>query len=147
MEKNIGEKISYLQGLAEGLKVDEGTNEGRIIKGILDVLADMTEYINDMEDELEATLDCVDEISEDLADVEDEIYGCDDDCGGDCGCCDCDCDDDDEYEEYDDDIYEIECPSCGELVYADVDTIENEDIYCPKCKKMIEVEIPEEDEE
>ena len=56
-------------------------------------------------------------------------------------------DDDDDYEEFDDDIYEIECPECGELVYADVDTIENEDIYCPSCKKMIEVEIPEEDEE
>lgn len=145
MERNIGEKISYLQGLAEGLKVDESTNEGRIIKGILEVLTDITEYISDMDDELEATLDCVDEISEDLADVEDEIYGGDDDCGCDCGC-DC-CDDDDDYEEFDDDIYEIECPECGELVYADVDTIENEDIYCPSCKKMIEVEIPEEDEE
>ena len=143
MERNIGEKISYLQGLSEGLKVDEGTNEGRIIKGILDVLADITENIRDMEDELEATLDCVDEISEDLADVEDEVYGGDDDCG--CGSCDC-CDDDD-YEEYDDDIYEIECPECGELVYADVDTIENEDIYCPNCKKMIEVEVPEDDED
>lgn len=143
MERNIGEKISYLQGLSEGLKVDEGTNEGRIIKGILDVLADITEYISDMEDELEATLDCVDEISEDLADVEDEVYGGDDDCG--CGSCDC-CDDDD-YEEYEDDIYEIECPECGELVYADVDTIENEDIYCPNCKKMIEVEVPEDDED
>ena len=88
---NIAEKISYLKGLAEGLKVDESTNEGRIIKGILDVLADMNEYICDMDDELEAALECVDEISEDLADVEDEVYGecgcgcCGGDCGGDCG--------------------------------------------------------------
>lgn len=145
MEKNIGEKISYLQGLAEGLKVDEGTNEGRIIKGILDVLCDITEYISDMDDELDATLDCIDEISEDLADLEDEVYGCGEDCDGDCDCCDCDCDDD--YEEYEDDIYEIECPSCGELVYADEDTIENEDIYCPNCQKMIEVEVPDMDED
>ncbi len=135
---DISEKIAYLKGLAEGLKVDESTNEGRIIKGILDVLADMNEYICDMDDELEAALECVDEISEDLSDVEDEVYGeCDCDCG-------CDCDD---YEECDDDIYEIECPECGELVYADGETIENEDIYCPKCKKIIEVEIPDEDEE
>ena len=30
--ENIGEKIAYLKGLAEGLKVDESTNEGKIIK-------------------------------------------------------------------------------------------------------------------
>lgn len=138
---NIAEKISYLKGLAEGLKVDESTNEGRIIKGILDVLADMNEYICDMDDELEAALECVDEISEDLADVEDEVYG-------ECGCgCDCDCDCDDDYEECEDDIYEIECPECGELVYADGETIETQDIYCPKCKKVIEVEVPDEDED
>ena len=142
----ISEKIAYLKGLAEGLKVDESTNEGRIIAGILDVLNDMNEYICDMDDELEAALECVDEISEDLADVEDEVYGeYDEGCG--CGC-DCDdCDDYEDYEECEEDIYEIECPECGELVYADGETIETEDIYCPKCKKMIEVEIPDEDED
>ncbi len=139
---DISEKIAYLKGLAEGLKVDESTNEGRIIKGILDILNDMNEYICDMDDELEAALECVDEISEDLADVEDEVYGEYDD---ECECC--GCDDCDDYEECEEDIYEIECPECGELVYADGETIETEDIYCPKCKKMIEVEIPDEDEE
>ncbi len=142
---DISEKIAYLKGLSEGLKVDESTNEGRIIKGILEVLNDMNEYICDMDDELEAALECVDEISEDLSDVEDELYGDYDD--DECGCCSCDdCDDCDDYEECEEDIYEIECPECGELVYADGETIENEDIYCPKCKKMIEVEIPEDEE-
>ena len=33
----IGEKVSYIKGLAEGLKVDESTNEGKVITAILDV--------------------------------------------------------------------------------------------------------------
>ena len=30
----IGEKVSYIKGLAEGLKVDESTNEGKVITAI-----------------------------------------------------------------------------------------------------------------
>lgn len=37
----IGEKVSYIKGLAEGLKVDESTNEGKVITAILDVLGEM----------------------------------------------------------------------------------------------------------
>ena len=29
--ENIGEKVAYLKGLAEGLKVDASTNEGKMI--------------------------------------------------------------------------------------------------------------------
>ena len=140
--ENIAEKISYLQGLAEGLKVNEDTNEGRIIKGILDVLKDLNEYIGELDDDLYDVETVVDEISEDLADVEDEIYGEDD------------YDDDfsydyDDEEDDEDDIYEIECPECGQLVYADGETLDEEDIYCPNCHNKVEIEVPdiEEDEE
>ena len=33
----IGEKVSYIKGLAQGLKVDDSTNEGKILGAILDV--------------------------------------------------------------------------------------------------------------
>ena len=129
--ENIAEKISYLQGLAEGLKVNEDTNEGRIIKGILDVLKDLNEYIGELDDDLFEVETVVDEISEDLCDVEDEIYGEEDF--------------DDDYDDFDDedDIYEIECPEYGQLVYADGETLDEEDIYCPNCHNKVEIEVPD----
>ena len=72
--ESIGEKIAYLKGLAEGLKVDESTSEGKIIKGILEVLADLSASVSDMEDDMFEMQEVIDEIDEDLAEVEDEIY-------------------------------------------------------------------------
>ena len=139
--ENIAEKIAYLKGLAEGLGVNEDTNEGRIINGILDVLTELNEYIGELDDDLFDVETSVEEISEDLADVEDELYG-EDDCDGYCDDCDECCD-------FDDDVYEIECPECGKLVYADAETLEEEEIYCPNCHSKVDIDIPDdlEDEE
>ena len=41
MEMTIAEKVSYIKGLVEGLKVDEATAEGKIIAAIIDVLGDI----------------------------------------------------------------------------------------------------------
>ena len=72
--ENIGEKIAYLKGLAEGLKVDDSTNEGKMINGILDVLAEMNEYVAEMDDDIAEIQEAVDELSDDLADVEDVVF-------------------------------------------------------------------------
>lgn len=127
--ENIGEKVAYLKGLAEGLKVDASTNEGKIIAGILEVLADMNEYITEMDDDMAAIQEAVDNLSDDLADVEDIVFEDEeDDC--DCGCC-------------EDDVYEVTCPNCGEEVYIDGETLETEDVYCPSCREKIELDLPE----
>ena len=39
----ISEKVAYLKGLAEGLKLDEETKEGKLIAAIIDVLDAMAE--------------------------------------------------------------------------------------------------------
>ena len=49
----IGEKVSYIKGLAEGLKVDESTNEGKVITAILDVLGEMAENLAEVDEELD----------------------------------------------------------------------------------------------
>ncbi len=123
--ESIGEKIAYLKGLAEGLKVDDSTNEGRIIQGILEVLADLSDNVADMEDDLFEMQEVIDEIDEDLAEVEDEIF---DDC-----CCDCE-------DEDDVDFYELTCPSCDETIYIDGDMLEDEEIICPNCDEKIELD-------
>ena len=40
----LTEKVAYLKGLVEGIGVDETTNQGKIMKAVLDVLDDMAPY-------------------------------------------------------------------------------------------------------
>ncbi len=124
---NITERVSYLKGLMEGLKIDDSTNEGKVIKVIADVLEDMAKEISDLREDHEYLNDYIEEIDDDLADVEDDLDELYDD--------EADCDDDDDDEDDDDeygDLFEITCPSCGETIYLD-DTIDPSKIVCPAC--------------
>mgnify|MGYP004684215377 FL=1 len=126
---DICEKIAYIKGLAEGLKLDENTNEGKILSAIIDLLGDMTAEICDIEDGCDELMEQIDAVDEDLADVEKIVYDDDDD---DCCCDDC-CDGDDN-----EDLYEIECPACHDTVYLDGDMIEEGGITCPNCGTELE---------
>jgi len=131
----LSEKAAYLKGLAEGLNVDEKSNEGKLLVKIIDVLEERAATI---EDNSEALAECEERV-DDLDDFAQEITeACS--CGDhdDCDCCDCDEDDDFEDEEF----YEIECPHCKELVYFDEDMLDN-DLVCPNCSGKIEIEIDE----
>lgn len=126
---DICEKIAYIKGLAEGLQLDTESKEGKIITAIVDLLEDITEEICDIEDACDDISEQLDEVDEDLASIEDIIYG-DDDC--DCDCCDDDCDC------CDDELYEVECPSCNDVIYLDAEMLEEEGIDCPNCGTHLE---------
>ena len=71
---NLTEKISYIRGLCDGLELDESKPEVKVLNAIVDLLDDMAFEVSDMEelyDELSAQ---VDEIDQDLADVESDVY-------------------------------------------------------------------------
>ena len=125
--KNIGEKIAYIKGLAEGLKVDDSTNEGKIIAGMLDVLDDLYAYVSEIDEDLGDTQDIVASLDEDLSYLEEDFYGEDGE------------DDSDDYD--DDNMFELVCQKCGEEVYIDGETLEEEEIFCPNCKEKIEFDI------
>ena len=116
------EKVSYLKGLADGLGIDEGNKQDKLIKAIIDVLDDMALTITDLEDDVIDLSDQIDAVDEDLADVEEEIYG----------------DDDFDDDEDDEDFYEVVCPSCGEQVYLDSEMLEEDSIDCPACGTELE---------
>ena len=42
----IKEKVAYLQGLAEGLKIEESSAEGKVLFHIIDVLDDITDALD-----------------------------------------------------------------------------------------------------
>ena len=119
----FAEKAAYLKGLAEGLEIDGSTKEGKLLNAMLDVIVDMA-------DELEM----LDEKQDDMLDLISELA--DDDC--DCDCCDCD-DDDLDY-------FEIECEKCGHVICLDEDLLDSDDdIVCPVCGEVIELEFEDYD--
>lgn len=131
------ERVAYLKGLMEGMKVDDSTNEGKLFNLIADILTDMTEDVADLEDYTAELSEQVDEIDEDLNLLENDYYDEweDDDCEGRCGC-----DGDDEY-------YEVSCPSCGEEFEVDEDSLLDGSIDCPNCGEHLEFTCDEEDGE
>ncbi len=73
------QKVSYLQGLADGLGVDDTTKEGKLLLHIIDTLEEFADVLADtIEDQIELE-EYVNFIDEDLSDLEDEVYDDEDD--------------------------------------------------------------------
>ena len=137
----LNEKASYIKGLCDGMELDTASKEGKVISALLDLVSDMALAIEDLEAETAELREYIEEIDEDLGEVEELL--CDEDeceCDGDCDCCDCDeeCDLDDE------EFFEVECPSCGEIICFD-GSIDPEELACPACGEKFECIIDEDD--
>ncbi|MBR2879561.1 MAG: hypothetical protein IKC02_02705 [Oscillospiraceae bacterium] len=145
----LTERVAYLRGLAEGMKLDTETNEGKLISVIIDILEDVALEINDINENALDIGEELDALSSDLADVEE--YLCEleeDECDCDCCCdddddCDCCCGDDDD----DCCFYEVKCPQCGDELALDEEVLELGAIDCPNCGATLEFEFDEDDEE
>ncbi|MBQ8382899.1 MAG: hypothetical protein IJX47_06840 [Clostridia bacterium] len=146
----ISEKVAYLKGLMEGLSIPTDTPEGKVLNAMADILSDMALTVEDLEKETGRLGDYVEELDEDLGDVEEYLFTEDED-DSDEEAEEEDADDffdeDDEDEESDEDIYALECPSCGETIYLDESLLDETDILCPACHEPISFDIEEEDEE
>lgn len=126
----VTEKVAYLKGLAEGLKLDENKPETKVINAMTDVLDEVARCVSELEDGLDSVSEQLDAVDEDLDGLESFVYE--------------DYDDDD-YEDYDDDeYYDVECPSCGEVISVDKDVLEEGSVNCPKCNELLEFEVEDE---
>ena len=125
----LRERVAYLKGLADGMKLDTSTNEGKLLRAILEVLDDMALAVDDIEEAQELLSEQVDEIDDDLADIENLLYGVDEE-------------DEEEYydDEDDDEAVELECPHCGETVDLEDAFMRGNTVLCPHCGKEIEIE-------
>ena len=118
----ISEKVAYLKGLAEGLNIDtDKSKEGKLITVMIDILDEIAMSIEDLEENSLALGEEIDVLSDDLADVEDIVFDDEDE------------DEDDDEEDFDDDWFEVECPSCDEVLVVDEDALEEGYIKCPSC--------------
>lgn len=128
----ITEKVAYLKGLLEGMNIDAESNEGKLWKAVMDVLADLALSVEDLEDYTAELTEQVDEIDEDLDALECDYYEDYDDC--DCDC-DCDC--------CDDEYYDVTCPSCEEEFCVDEETLLEGGVECPNCGEHLEFDLDE----
>ena len=142
----LSNKAAYLQGLVDGLGVDESTKEGKIIKAMSALLAEMAEALEGMDEDLSRAYDQINDLSDELENLEADLYEDEDD------------EDDDEDDEEDaddandDDIasepfYEVACPNCGETVYVSEDDLDAGEANCAHCGVTFEVALEGDEEE
>ena len=130
----ITENAAYLKGLAEGLKLDENTNEGKLIGKMLDLISEMAEKIDMLESANDELYNYMEGMAEDLVHLEDDFYGEDESDSDDYS----DLNEDYEDEDYvDEEYYEIECPTCGEKICFTED-FDLDNFLCPACGNKID---------
>ena len=137
----ITEKVAYLKGLMEGMKLDTESNEGKILSAMADILEDISLELEDLWDSQTELEDGLDVVSDDLEDVEDTVYGEDEDEES---------FDDEYYEddaEEDEDCYATTCPTCEETIYFDESVLEDGEVICPNCGEKLEFDLTSLDEE
>ena len=132
----LSEKSAYLKGLMEGMKLDTETNEGKLISEIISMLQDVAENVSDLEEVVDCISDELDCIEEDLDNIDDYLMDDDDDEYDD------DYDEDDDYEDADEDddqdeydfgsetLYEVKCPTCGEVITIDEEMLDEGATTC-----------------
>ena len=146
----LTDRISYLKGMAAGMKLNMDKDANKLL---LEMLAAMGEMAEEMETMTEAHNDLneyVESIDDDLADLEETLFGEDEEHDPDCDCEECMADEDDEADEdeLDDDLILYACPHCGnEIEFSASDVDFDEDYLCPECNKPIFPEVEEDGEE
>ena len=148
----LTDRASYLKGLADGMDLNMEKGSNKLLVEALSVMQEMAEELEKLSNAHDELNEYVESIDDDLADLEDVLFGDEeDDCG--CGCGhhhdeDEEEDDEDEEEEDEEELISYECPHCGhEIVFKASDVDFDEDYLCPACGKPVFPELDEEDEE
>ena len=129
----LTDRISYLQGLAEGMKLNPDKDSHRLILSILDVLGEVGESFEALAQSHGELSDYVESIDEDLADLEADLYDDENE----------DAAEEEDEEEFESTI-EYECPHCGAMITIDPDDVDfDEETACPHCGKDLFPELPD----
>ncbi len=129
----ISEKVAYLKGLAEGLDLDTTkSKEGKLISVMIGILEELAMSVEDLEENALNLGEEIDVLSDDLADVEEVVF---------------DEDEDDNMEDYDDDWFEVECPTCGADIVVDDEALADGEVECPGCGARYAMELTDDEDE
>ena len=121
----ISEKVAYLKGLAEGLDLDpQKSKEAKLISVMIGILEEIGLSIEDLEENALALGEEIDVLSDDLADVEEVVF-----------------EDEEDEEEFDDDWFEVECPTCEEPLIIDDEALAEGYVECPNCDSKFALDL------
>lgn len=115
-------RAAYLKGLADGMKLDKETNEGKLLSEIIGFLNDAAAEIDAIDEEQGFIADQIDDMDEAIDVLGAEVFG----------------GDDDDYDFDDDDEVQVICQNCGEEIVLSPDDFEDGEIVCPNCGETIE---------
>lgn len=126
----MGEKVAYLKGLAEGMRLDAGSDQGKLLLAMIDAMEAFASEHEDTCAQLDELQQYVEEIDSDVSDLEEALFSEDDEEDEDDG--------EDDDDEDGDGLIEYECPHCGTVVFFDEEAFDMEDKHlCPNCHRSI----------
>ncbi len=148
----LSEKVAYLRGLEAGLNLNAERPETKMFNAIIDILGEMASSADEQKNYVEELTQQVDAIDVDLSELESLLFSEEDwtELEGDDSLLPLveEYDEEDEFEfDPDEDMYEVVCPSCGEVLYVDVGILEEGGIDCPSCGEKLEFDIEVEEPE
>ena len=138
----LTDRISYLKGMAAGMKLNMDKDSNKLMLEMLTVMGEMAEEMAAMTEAHNDLNEYVESIDDDLADLEETLFGEED------GEIDEEmaAEDDDEDEFGEDDLIVYACPHCGhEIEFSASDVDFDEDYLCPECQKPIFPELNEDE--
>jgi Mg2+ and Co2+ transporter CorA len=128
------DKLAYLNGLIKGMKLTGESNEDKLFLAITGALNEMYEIIESYDDAFDGLAEVIADVEESVYELEDEVFG----------------DEKPDIDDYDslddDDIYDITCSNCDNLITVDYDALDDGSVTCPGCGELIEFTIEIDDE-
>lgn len=139
----LTDRASYLKGLAEGMKLNPEKDSHKLLMELIELTGEMAAELETLTEAHDELNDYVESIDDDLADLEDTLFGDDEADEDDMPF---DGDEDDELDA--DTLISYACPHCGhELQFRAADVDFDEDYLCPECGKSVFPELEEDDDE
>ena len=138
----LTDRISFLKGMAAGMKLNMDKDSNKLMLEMLTVMGEMAEEMAAMTEAHNDRNEYVESIDDDLADLEETLFGEED------GEIDEEMAEGDEDEDDlgDDDLIVYACPHCGhEIEFSASDVDFDEDFLCPACDKPIFPELNDEE--
>lgn len=75
----VGEKVAYLKGLAEGLGVNDETEQGKLMLAMIDTLEALAKNSEETDERVGELSEYVEEIDSDVSDLEEALFSEEDD--------------------------------------------------------------------
>ena len=118
----VTEQVAYLKGLTEGLEIDTSKKEGKLISGMLNALENLADAVIDLQQQNEQLAVELDDVYEELTALTEDLVA------------------EEESDDFamDDELYQVVCPTCGEVIYLDEDLLAEGSTVCHACGEELE---------